>query len=126
MQARASTLRASTLRASTLRASSTLRRAHLSRSTLSRNLPHASLCASDDPPRVVQAAIDSMIAAGGMTVLVIAHRLSTIRNADRILVIQGGRVAESGTHSVLLAAGGEYAKLVNRQMAGGAGASADA
>ena len=43
---------------------------------------------------VVQGAIDSMIAQGGMTVLMIAHRLSTIRNADRICVVKGGRVAE--------------------------------
>ena len=50
----------------------------------------------------VQAAIDSMIAAGGMTVLVIAHRLSTIRNASKILVLKGGRVAEQGTHEELL------------------------
>ena len=66
---------------------------------------------------VVQAAIDSMIAQGGMTVLVIAHRLSTIRNADRICVIKGGRVAEEGRHEELMAKpAGEYAKLVAKQM----------
>jgi len=65
---------------------------------------------------VVQAAIDSMIAQGGMTVVVIAHRLSTIRNAHSILVLKGGRVAEQGTHDELLGHHGEYAKLVARQM----------
>jgi len=67
---------------------------------------------------VVQAAIDSMIAQGGMTVVVIAHRLSTIRNADRICVVKGGRVAEEGPHHQLMARpAGVYAKLVSKQMA---------
>lgn len=47
----------------------------------------------------------------GRTCLVVAHRLSTIRNADRILVMHKGRLAEEGTHAELLAAGGLYAKL---------------
>ena len=47
----------------------------------------------------------------GRTALVIAHRLSTIRDADRILVINQGEVAESGTHEDLLAADGLYAEL---------------
>ena len=47
----------------------------------------------------------------GRTTLVIAHRLSTIRDADRIFVIEGGRVAEEGTHKELIEKGGEYAKL---------------
>ena len=65
---------------------------------------------------VVQAAIDSMIEQGGMTVLVVAHRLSTIRNADRIVIISAGAVKESGKHDELLALKGEYANLVARQM----------
>lgn len=47
----------------------------------------------------------------GRTCLVVAHRLSTIRNADRILVMHQGRLAEEGTHAELLAAGGLYSKL---------------
>jgi ATP-binding cassette subfamily B protein len=54
----------------------------------------------------------------GRTSLVIAHRLSTIAGADQILVIDGGRVAERGTHGELLAAGGLYAELYRTQFAG--------
>jgi subfamily B ATP-binding cassette protein MsbA len=51
----------------------------------------------------------------GRTTFVIAHRLSTIRRADAILVIEGGRIAESGRHEALLARGGRYADLYTRQ-----------
>ncbi len=51
------------------------------------------------------------------TTIVIAHRLSTIAEADRIIVLDQGRVAESGTHAALLAANGLYADLWNRQQA---------
>jgi ATP-binding cassette subfamily B protein len=61
----------------------------------------------------VQAALAR--ALSGRTSLVIAHRLSTILNADRILVIDAGRVVESGTHTQLLARGGLYAELYRTQ-----------
>ncbi|MBN2170453.1 MAG: hypothetical protein JW819_03915, partial [Candidatus Krumholzibacteriota bacterium] len=57
----------------------------------------------------------------GRTTLVIAHRLSTIRRADRIVAIQGGRIAEQGTHDELLAAGGLYRQLYDMQFAEDAG-----
>eukprot|EP00803_Ostreobium_quekettii_P008124 evm.model.scf_877.3 EVM.evm.TU.scf_877.3 scf_877:25850-35458(+) len=52
------------------------------------------------------------------TVLVVAHRLSTIKGADRIVVVKGGRLVETGTHTELLAKSGIYASLVRRQMQG--------
>ena len=51
----------------------------------------------------------------GRTSVVIAHRLSTIHNADKIIVVDHGRVAEQGTHTELLAKGGIYAKLIELQ-----------
>lgn len=51
----------------------------------------------------------------GRTCFIIAHRLATVRNADQILVLQGGRVAEQGTHEQLLNAGGVYARLYDAQ-----------
>ncbi len=57
----------------------------------------------------VQAALNRLMA--GRTVLVAAHRLSTIRNADRILVFEGGRIVEEGTHEALLRRGGVYQRL---------------
>ena len=59
--------------------------------------------------RLVQEAIDRLLE--GRTVFVIAHRLATIQHADRILVLDGGRLVEEGAHDALLARGGPYARL---------------
>jgi ABC-type multidrug transport system fused ATPase/permease subunit len=61
----------------------------------------------------VQAAL--AVALEGRTALVIAHRLSTIIAADQILVIEGGRIVQRGTHDELLAEGGRYADLYRTQ-----------
>ncbi|MEN3304094.1 MAG: ATP-binding cassette, subfamily bacterial [Micromonosporaceae bacterium] len=57
------------------------------------------------------------VALAGRTALVIAHRLSTVRDADQILVLDGGKVVERGTHDALVAAGGLYAELYHTQFA---------
>ncbi|KAJ9451393.1 ABC transporter B family member 25 [Diplonema papillatum] len=57
------------------------------------------------------------------TTLIIAHRLSTVRNADRIIVLAGGRVAESGSHEQLIRMKSRYATLWNQQMGGSGGAA---
>ena len=61
----------------------------------------------------IQAALGRLLR--GRTSIVIAHRLSTIRNADLILVIESGEIVERGNHAALLAAGGRYAELYQRQ-----------
>jgi subfamily B ATP-binding cassette protein MsbA len=58
----------------------------------------------------------------GRTVITIAHRLSTIRDADKLLVLADGAIAEQGTHGELVALGGMYAELHRIQMGAGAGA----
>jgi ATP-binding cassette, subfamily B, bacterial len=54
-------------------------------------------------------------AMAGRTVLVIAHRLATVQGADRILVLDGGRIVEQGSHNALMAQGGRYRELCERQ-----------
>jgi ATP-binding cassette subfamily C protein CydD len=61
--------------------------------------------------RLIRSALERL--AAGRTVLVVAHRLGTVRNADRIAVLDDGRLAETGTHEELIQHGGLYASLVN-------------
>ena len=72
-------------------------------------LDEATSALDTETERAVQDAFDAL--AAGRTTITIAHRLSTVRDADRIVVIDHGRVAESGTHTSLLAAEGRYAAL---------------
>ena len=65
--------------------------------------------------RAVQDALDSL--SHGRTTITIAHRLSTVRDADLILVLDKGKIVERGTHATLVAAGGRYAQLVERDAA---------
>ena len=62
--------------------------------------------------RAVQAELDRL--AEGRTTITIAHRLSTVQEADQILVLDGGRLVERGTHEELVELGGSYAGLVAR------------
>jgi subfamily B ATP-binding cassette protein MsbA len=74
-------------------------------------LDEATSALDTESERLVQDALQRLMQ--GRTTLVIAHRLSTIEHADRVVVMQQGRVAEQGTHAQLLAQGGIYARLQN-------------
>lgn len=76
-------------------------------------LDEATSALDTESERVVQEALDRLMV--GRTSFVIAHRLSTIKNADKILVLEKGRLVEEGTHDELLAAGGLYAHLYEIQ-----------
>ena len=76
-------------------------------------LDEATSALDTESERHIQAALQNLMTS--RTTFVIAHRLSTVENVDRILVIDDGRIIETGTHADLLAAGGHYAALYRLQ-----------
>jgi ATP-binding cassette, subfamily B, bacterial len=78
-------------------------------------LDEATSALDAESERVVQAALDHLTA--GRTTLVIAHRLATVQRADRIVVMENGRIVETGNHAALISADGLYAHLARLQFA---------
>src|SRR5690606_36475404 len=76
-------------------------------------LDEATSALDTESERLVQEAIERLMQ--DRTVLVIAHRLASVRDADRIVVLEDGRVVEQGTHAQLFAAGGLYSRLHDLQ-----------
>jgi len=76
-------------------------------------LDEATSALDAESEHLVQEALERLLE--GRTTLVIAHRLSTVKNADRVLVLDGGRIVQQGTHAALAAEAGLYRNLVERQ-----------
>ncbi|MCI6531110.1 MAG: lipid A export permease/ATP-binding protein MsbA, partial [Mesosutterella sp.] len=87
-------------------------------------LDEATSALDTDSEKYIESSLERLM--GGRTVFVVAHRLSTIRDADRIVVLDKGRICETGTHEQLLALGGLYAHLYNIQFKDGIGVAAAA
>ncbi len=84
-------------------------------------LDEATSALDQESEKLVQTALERVMR--GRTTLVIAHRLATVINADRILVIDGGRLVEEGMHASLIGAGGVYSRLAGLQLAAPEGAA---
>ena len=81
--------------------------------TVRRILDEATSALDTESEKLVQDALNNLLK--GRTSVVIAHRLSTIHNADLIVVVDHGRIAEQGTHNELMERNGIYAKLIEMQ-----------
>mmetsp|Transcript_19288 Transcript_19288/g.41674 ORF Transcript_19288/g.41674 Transcript_19288/m.41674 type:complete len:1085 (-) Transcript_19288:153-3407(-) len=78
-------------------------------------LDEATSALDNESERLVQEALDTLVEHRKRTTLIIAHRLSTIRDSSKIVVLEGGRVVEVGTHTCLMANNGTYSKLYKVQ-----------
>jgi ATP-binding cassette subfamily B protein len=76
-------------------------------------LDEATAAVDTETERNIQNAVEKL--SKGRTTLSIAHRISTLRNADKLIVIEDGRIVENGTHNELMKAKGTYYKLVQIQ-----------
>jgi ATP-binding cassette subfamily B protein len=79
-------------------------------------LDEATSALDAESERLVQGSLEKLVQ--GRTTMVIAHRLATVRQADRIIVMDSGRIVEEGTHDALSARGGLYARLARLQFEG--------
>jgi subfamily B ATP-binding cassette protein MsbA len=84
-------------------------------------MDEATSALDNESERYIQQALETL--THNRTTLIIAHRLSTIENADRILVIEGGRIVEQGAHAQLMQRQGVYRRLYETQLSGEAAAS---